>query len=133
MKARRILVVDDVQLNREVLGFMLDFLGLPAVMVESGEHALQCLQDERFALVLMDWHMPAIDGLEVTRRLRVLEATSARPRTPLVIVSASAIDHQVAQCLAAGADDHLAKPFRLPDLERLLQRWMPAGTRLPAS
>ena len=122
---KRILVVEDHAINREILSAMLSVLGHRATVVDNGEAALVLLGSEPFDLVLMDWAMPGLDGLETTRRLRLREAGGAR--LPVVIVSASALDQQVAACIEAGADGHLAKPFRLADLTAVLARWLPPG------
>jgi two-component system, sensor histidine kinase len=120
---KRILVVEDVVINQEIVSSMLQVLGHQSFIVDNGAAALDLLHSEVFDLVLMDWHMPDMDGLDVTRGLRQRESAGGVVRTPVVIVSASAVDREVATCLAAGADDHLAKPFRLNDLKAIVARW----------
>ncbi len=121
--SRRILVVEDVLVNQEVIAAMLQAIGHAVIVVDNGPAALALLNVDQFDLVLMDWHMPGEDGLETTRRLRQLEASRGSRRTPVVIVSASAFEHEVAACVAAGADSHLAKPYRMHELKDVVERW----------
>lgn len=121
--SRRILVVEDMLVNQEVISAMLHAFGHEAIVVDNGPAALALLAVDQFDLVLMDWHMPGEDGLETTRRLRQLEASRGGRRTPVVIVSASAFEHEVVACVAAGADSHLAKPYRMHELKDVVERW----------
>lgn len=120
---RRILVVEDMPINQEVLSAMLRAFGHEPIVVGSGPAALALLNVDTFDLVLMDWHMPGEDGLETTRRFRQLEESRGGRRTPVVIVTASAFAHEVAACVAVGADSHLAKPYRMEELKDMVDRW----------
>lgn len=107
----RVLLVDDHAINRQVAGMILDSVGIATRFAEDGREALEALQGEPFDLILMDMMMPVMDGLEATRRLRAGEAGARARTTPLIMLTANTLPEHVAAALAAGADDHLAKPI----------------------
>jgi len=116
---RRVLVVDDKADNRELLRDLLTPMGF---LVEEAPDAASCLArvaEAPFDAVLLDLRMPEMSGLEATRRLRAL---GGAPRLAIVAVSASVSGHHRDECITAGADDFLAKPFRLEQLLDLLCR-----------
>ena len=129
--AGKVLVVDDTAANRLVLGRQLARLGLEADVVEDGETAVARCRDESFDLVLMDWFMPGLDGLEATRLIRADERSTGR-RAAIVAVTASAMDSDRARCIEAGMDDFLAKPITLAALEVTARRWLEPGGEVPA-
>ncbi len=125
--ARRILVVDDRSANRSVALALLRKLGYAAEAVEGGEEALAFLEDTPCAAVLLDVMMPGLDGLETCRRLRHLEtgrgSDGAVLRTPVIALSALTSEEERQECLAAGMDAFLPKPFRTRELAEVLDRW----------
>jgi len=112
----RVLVVDDNEVNRQVLGLILDAAGIEHAAVEDGRAALEAAETGAFDAVLMDIQMPVMDGLEATRRIRTWEAAVGRPRMPIFIVSANGLQEHVDAGVAAGADGHLNKPVSAPQL-----------------
>jgi CheY-like chemotaxis protein len=120
----RVLVVEDQPLNREVAEGMLTALGLRVETAADGRQALEMLAKERFDLVLMDCQMPVMDGFSATAELRRREA--AGPRVPIVALTADATSDGREKCLAAGMDDHLAKPFTRAALHGALSKWLSA-------
>jgi CheY-like chemotaxis protein len=86
-------------------------------MADSGEAAFERWQTARFNLILMDMHMPGVDGLEAARRIRAAEEKIGGPRTPILALTANAFDEDRQACLAAGMDGFLVKPL---DRERLV-------------
>ena len=76
------------------------------------------------ALILMDCQMPVMDGLEATRRIRAWERDNAKPRLPIIALTASAFEEDRDRCLAAGMDDFLTKPLVLRDLAAALEAWL---------
>ncbi len=90
---------------------------------------MEVFRGERFDLVLMDCQMPVMDGYEATRRLREIEDREGRVQTPIVALTAHAMEGDRERVLSAGMDDYLSKPFRLDQLRALLARWTDAGTR----
>jgi signal transduction histidine kinase/ActR/RegA family two-component response regulator len=123
----RVLVVDDSPVNAIVACSMLERFGIETEVAEDGEQALQRLRSQRYDAVLMDCQMPLLDGWEVTRRWRSEEAREpGRTPVPIVALTANAVVGDREQCLAAGMDDYLAKPFDLNDLGLMLKRYMTA-------
>jgi signal transduction histidine kinase/ligand-binding sensor domain-containing protein/CheY-like chemotaxis protein/HPt (histidine-containing phosphotransfer) domain-containing protein len=121
----RVLVVEDQALNREVATGMLTSLGLEVETVDNGRQALMALSAVRFDLVLMDCEMPVMDGYTATAEWRGREP--AGRRLPIIALTAHASSEGRAACLAAGMDDHLAKPFSREALEEVLRRYLPAA------
>jgi CheY-like chemotaxis protein/nitrogen-specific signal transduction histidine kinase len=122
-RARRVLLVEDNIVNQAVAEGMLVKLGYEVTIAENGEEALARTDAESFDLVFMDMQMPVLDGVAATREIRRREG-SAR-HTPIVAMTANAMADEREQCLAAGMDDHLAKPVRLAVLQEVLQRYAP--------
>jgi signal transduction histidine kinase/ActR/RegA family two-component response regulator len=119
----RVLVCDDHPINRKLMAALLGRLGLAPGLCDNGAQALALVQAQPWDLVLMDMHMPVMDGLAATRAIRAL-----RPRLePLVVVAvtADAFDEARQLALAAGMDDVLTKPLQLRDLRNCLQRHFP--------
>ena len=125
----RILVVEDHPVNQRVLAHQLREMGLQHVLAASGTQALNLLQTEEFDLVLMDWQMPEMDGLEATRQIRRLP-TDIR-HIPIIALTANANTGFREACLDAGANDYLSKPYSEDALAALLAQWLPNAA--PAS
>ncbi len=105
----RALVVDDIPENREVLALMLTLIGCEVVLAENGRQAVEVVRVSRPQIVFMDMRMPEFDGIEATRRII---AEFGAEEVKIVATSASALSHERAECLKAGCDDFVAKPFR---------------------
>ncbi|OYY57963.1 MAG: histidine kinase [Hydrogenophilales bacterium 28-61-11] len=128
----RILVAEDHPVNQKVLAHQLDEMGLQHVIAASGTQVLERLANEAFDLVLMDWQMPEMDGLEATRRIRQLPGDNRL--LPIVALTANANENFRDACLAAGANDYLAKPYTEAALGALLAQWLPkAGASATAA
>jgi CheY-like chemotaxis protein/HPt (histidine-containing phosphotransfer) domain-containing protein len=121
----RVLVVDDHPVNREVLELQIGLLGLAADTAADGDEALVAWAPGRYAAVLVDIHMPRMDGYELTRRLRRAEAERGGSPTPVVAVTANAMKGEEERCLSAGMDAYLAKPVNMDRLRATLERWLP--------
>ena len=120
-------LVDDNNFNQKVAKGLLEKRGHTIEVADDGLVALDRLHAENFDLVLMDIHMPDMDGVEAARGIRALYADDARPgagRPPIVALTANAFEEDRAGYLAAGLDDYLAKPFEKRDLAGLLTRWL---------
>lgn len=107
----RVLVVDDDLGICEVVGAMLEAVGLDVATVATGEQALARVDQEAFDLVLLDWTLPGIGGLELCRELRRRSASM-----PILFLTANASSKDVVAAFGAGADDYVVKPFRAPEL-----------------
>jgi CheY-like chemotaxis protein len=127
-EGRRILLVDDDVRNIFALTSALEHKGAIVEIGRNGFEALEKLEQvQDIDLVLMDVMMPGMDGLEATRRIR---ADGRWNRLPIIAITAKAMKDDQEQCLAAGANDYLAKPIDLSRLYSLLRVWMPALDRI---
>jgi CheY-like chemotaxis protein/HPt (histidine-containing phosphotransfer) domain-containing protein len=134
-----ILVAEDTPSHSRLLEIMLGKLGYRVSLVGNGQQAVDWVMQRPVPdLILMDCHMPVMDGLEATRVIRTWEKWSARPQpVPIVALTSRAFDSDRQACLAAGMDDFLSKPFHLSDLKALLNTLLHGGqgstrTELPA-
>jgi len=126
----RILVVEDHPVNQKMLAHQLREMGLQYAVAASGAQALDMLEKEMFDLVLMDWQMPEMDGLDATRQIRRLP-TDVR-HIPVVALTANANTDFREISLTAGANDYLSKPYTEAALAALLKQWLPqAGPVAP--
>ncbi|MDR6627176.1 ATP-binding protein [Caulobacter segnis] len=109
IRGARVLLVDDHHVNRELGYALLTLGGHEAITAEDGAAAVSLVRDQDFDLVLMDVHMPVMDGLSATHAIRAMQGPKAR--VPILALSADVMPEQIARCLAAGMDGHLAKPI----------------------
>jgi len=120
-----VLVVDDHPVNQEVLVRQLELLGVESDTAVDGVEALELWSRKAYAAVLADIHMPRMDGYELTRRLRAIEAERhSHSRMPVVAVTANAMKGEEERCLAAGMDAYLVKPVNIDLLRATLVRWL---------
>ncbi len=124
---RRILLVEDNPVNQQISSTLLKRLGCEVDLAVDGAVAVERWRDGAYDLVLMDCQMPVLDGYDATRAIRSVEAALARPRTPVVALTANALAGDRELCLAAGMDDHLGKPFTVDLLRAMIVRWTTAG------
>jgi CheY-like chemotaxis protein/nitrogen-specific signal transduction histidine kinase len=118
----RVLLVDDHPMNLRLGETLLGLLGCEVDTAASGEEAVQAAAAQAYDAILMDLHMPKMDGLEATRAIRALAGPSAR--APIIAMSADVLPHSVERCRAAGMEDHLAKPVQLRALHDTLALWL---------
>jgi signal transduction histidine kinase/CheY-like chemotaxis protein len=116
----RILVAEDNLVNQRVAASMLAKLGYEVEIAANGAQAVEAVQSREFGAILMDGHMPVMDGTEATRRIR----SSGSHSVPIIALSASALAGDRESFLAAGMDDYLAKPVQLEELARALDKWV---------
>lgn len=128
---RRVLVAEDVEVNREILRVALTREGHALRFAENGAEALALVQQEPFDLVLMDVQMPVMDGVEATRRIRALEHPAAT--IPIVGLTANVMAAEQARYLGAGMTECLMKPIDWPKLHEALRRHGPQAVAVPAS
>ena len=122
--AARILMADDAPANRELVSVLLGGMGLVVDTVENGAEAVEAVRHEAYDLVLMDVHMPVMDGLDAARAIRALGGTAGR--IPIIALTANVGREQVQACLEAGMNGHLAKPIDVNQMARTLSDWLNA-------
>jgi signal transduction histidine kinase/ActR/RegA family two-component response regulator len=118
----RVLLVDDHPMNLRLGETLLGLLGCQADLASSGEEAVQAAAAQVYDAILMDVHMPRMDGLAATRAIRALKGPGSK--APIIAMSADVMPHSVERCCAAGMVDHLAKPVQMRALHEKLARWM---------
>jgi signal transduction histidine kinase/CheY-like chemotaxis protein len=118
---RRILVVEDDVVNQRVASAIIERLGYDVDVAKSGAEALSHHGEHRYGAIVMDCHMPGMDGFETATEIRRREGDR---RTPIIALTASSADEDQARCLAAGMDDFLSKPVEIETMERILSRWI---------
>jgi len=124
-RAIRVLLADDNGVNQKIGKLMLERLGAAVSLAGSGREALALLDREDFDLVLMDCHMPEMDGYEAAAAIRSNERRAGgRKRTPIIAMTANAAEDDRRRCLAAGMDDFLQKPARQDQLAEVIHRWV---------
>ena len=116
MPGLQVLLAEDHPTNQRVVSLILEAVGVDLTIVENGQLALDVYAQQHFDVVLMDMQMPEMDGLTATALLRAYETQKGRRRTPVIMLTANALDEHVRASLAAGADLHLSKPLRAADL-----------------
>ncbi|GJD37203.1 hybrid sensor histidine kinase/response regulator [Methylobacterium aerolatum] len=124
----RILVAEDVAINRSIIGVNLTDMGHTVTLVADGFEALERVEREPYDLILMDIQMPVVDGVEATRRIRQLQ--SPRNQIPIIALSAAIDSHQRDEFLAAGMNECLSKPIEWPQLSEAIQLHAAGGERL---
>ncbi|MBU5612026.1 response regulator [Geomonas azotofigens] len=121
----RVLLAEDNPVNCEVAHAMMTALGCQVDVAQNGAQAVSALARKSYDLVFMDCQMPELDGYEATRAIRERERDSGR-HTPIIALTAHAMAGSRETCLSAGMDDFLSKPFKLGQLQELIQRWTAA-------
>jgi signal transduction histidine kinase/ActR/RegA family two-component response regulator len=120
-----ILLVEDNAVNQKLALTLLQRRGYRTVLAENGQEALDKITQQVFAAVLMDMQMPVMDGIEATREIRANEAACGYVRTPIIAMTANAMQGDRERCIAAGMDDYLAKPIKSDELFAVLKRFAP--------
>ncbi len=129
-----LLLVDDVEINRELAMIILEKQGHRVVLATNGQEALETARKGGFDLIFMDIQMPVMDGFEATNEIRAFELSQGATPVPIVAMTAYALQGDKDRCLAAGMDGYIAKPIREDDLRGMIDRLVfdQAGPALPA-
>jgi two-component system sensor histidine kinase EvgS len=128
-----VLLADDHPTNRLLLARQLNTLGYAAETAENGVLALEKWKTGRYAILITDCHMPQMDGYDLTRAIRRIEAADGGRRAPIIACTANALQGEAEVCLAAGMDDYVPKPVEMRNLLSKLDRWLPLAENGAAS
>ncbi|ALG66910.1 PAS domain S-box protein [Beggiatoa leptomitoformis] len=120
----RLLLAEDNIINQEVALSMLSQFGCQVHIVNNGHEALQALEKETVDLILMDCHMPVMDGFEASLRIRERERRLGLPPVPIIALTANAMQGDRERCLSAGMNDYLSKPVMFQQLQDMLNVWL---------
>ena len=122
---RRILLAEDIEINREIVLSLLQNTGLAIDCAANGEEAVTMFEaaPSSYSMIFMDIHMPEVDGYEATRRIRALHLPEAKT-IPIVAMTANAFKEDIERCLAAGMNDHIGKPVDVDEIYRKLKRYI---------
>ena len=121
---KRILLVEDNEDNRLLVRTYLKKLPYIIDEAENGKIAVDMYRNNTYNLIIMDVQMPVMDGHEATRVIRVLEAESGRPQTPIIALTAHAIKEEIDKCLTAGCDTHVGKPIKKSTLISIIEEFV---------
>ncbi|MFG8669178.1 ATP-binding protein [Pseudomonas aeruginosa] len=127
---QEILLVEDNPVNQTVIEAMLRSLGYRVTLVADGIQAVRSAERQRYDAILMDCRLPVLDGYSATREIRAQE--NGR-QVPIIALTANALQGDRENCLQAGMNDYLAKPFKREELQRILQRWIGSQPELPVT
>ncbi|GGF11933.1 PAS domain-containing hybrid sensor histidine kinase/response regulator [Hymenobacter cavernae] len=125
LRGKRVLLVEDNEFNRMLAKTLLEQAHIQVAEAENGAIAVAMARQQAFDLILMDMHMPVMNGLEATSQLR----QELGLQTPIIALTANAIQGDNQKCLTAGMNDYLSKPFREDQLLKMVHDWLP---RAPA-
>jgi CheY-like chemotaxis protein/HPt (histidine-containing phosphotransfer) domain-containing protein len=125
----RILVAEDNPVNQTVARELLKKLGHQVDVVENGARAVDAVAAGSYDIVLMDLHMPLMDGLEAARKICARQG----PHPRIIAVTANVTPGTREECIAAGMDDYMSKPVTMDRLREMLERWMPGTGSTPAA
>jgi two-component system, sensor histidine kinase len=122
----QILLAEDNKVNQEVCAEIITYLGYHVDIVSNGQEAVDALFRNSYDLVLMDYQMPVMDGVEATRRIRMLDREKGE-YTKIIALTARVMEGDREECLEKGMDDFLSKPFTIESMRELLARWLTKG------
>ncbi|HKO49333.1 MAG TPA: response regulator [Polyangiaceae bacterium] len=129
-EVHRVLLAEDNEFNRMLIERVLRTLNCEVDLAPTGREAVRKFQQNKYDLVLMDCHMPDLDGLEATRQIRAAEGPNRR--VPILAITAGTVPGVRQACLQAGMDDFIAKPFSLSTLRRKSSRWLAMAAPEPS-
>ena len=122
---KSVLIVDDDLVNRKVMYAVVKKLGHSVILAEDGSIAVDYCKRENFDIILMDISMPNMDGFEATKQIRRLDGYQ-RGGTPIVALTAYALDGDREKCLSNGFDDYMSKPIEISEVANKISEWVMA-------
>jgi signal transduction histidine kinase/CheY-like chemotaxis protein len=128
--AYRMLLAEDIEVNREIVIALLEPTGIAIDCAENGVETLRMFSEDpsRYNFIFMDVQMPEMDGCEVTRRIRAMDEPHAKV-VPIVAMTANVFREDVENCLSSGMDDHVGKPLDFDEVVSMLRKWLPSTAR----
>ncbi|MCK6264574.1 response regulator [Vibrio sp. ZSDE26] len=115
--SKRVLVVEDNLMNQKIASFFLDKIGMEYSIASNGLEAVEAIaRGEKFTAILMDCMMPVMDGLTATKKIREWEVGNSDTKMPIIALTASVLDEEIASCFEAGMDAYLPKPYKSQQL-----------------
>lgn len=125
LQNKHVLLAEDSSINQMVVKEFLIQIGCRVTLAEDGRQAVSAAEGcDNIDIILMDCHMPVMDGFEATKVIREKEGSAAKARVPIIALTALAMKGDRERCLKAGMDDYLSKPIRKDDLVKMLQKWV---------
>lgn len=121
----RVLIVEDTAVNQEISRAFLEMYGCESSIAINGKECVKLFEPNKYDLILMDCLMPVMDGFTATKAIREIETRENRPRTPIVALTANALEGYDLECIEAGMDDYLVKPYSSEELLGVLLKWLP--------
>lgn len=115
--SKRVLIVDDLQINRFILKSLVSRLGFASEEATSGEDAVTCVQQGKYDVIFMDVHMPKLDGVQASKEIRLFDT-----KTPIIIVSADNSYKTISDCFEIGIQGYLVKPLSYNQLKTVLRQ-----------
>lgn len=127
----RVLAAEDNEINQVVLGGLIGHVRphYRITFVQNGAMAVDAWRDGDFDLILMDVRMPVMDGRDAAAAIRAEEAATGRARTPIVALTAEALEEEIGACYAAGMDAHIGKPFEIDALCAAIDKALMGGAQ----
>ncbi len=125
-----ILIAEDNQVNQELARTMLEILGCEVLLANNGAEAIKVADNQAVDMILMDCHMPQIDGFRATEHLRT-QTESPNHKIPIIALTADIRDGIKQQCINTGMNDYISKPFTLNKLAETLTQWLDSSKHLP--
>lgn len=122
MNTMKVLVVDDNVINQKVASKMLQRMNIAADVAGDGNAAVEASRQVHYDLILMDVQMPVMDGLEATKMIRAEEHGNLH--TPIIALTANALQGDRERCLQSGMDDYLSKPIKQQDIDYMVKKWI---------
>ncbi len=127
-----VLVVEDNPVNQEVAALLLRNMGCRVDLAGNGREAVDAYRQTTYDLIFMDCQMPGMDGYAATAAIRKIEHGDGLPRTPIIALTAHALQGDREECLKAGMDDYLTKPFTKERLHAVVEHWLVPRQATPA-
>jgi len=125
-EGKRILLVDDVEINREIVLALLEFTKLQIDCAEDGIHAINKFNENisKYDMIFMDVQMPKMDGYEATKKIRLIEKEKSLQETPIIAMTANVFREDIVKCIDSGMNDHLGKPLNIKEVLIILRKYL---------